>query len=314
MKKSILIFAVLLACATGVNAQAKKPVIMVVPSDLWCNRNGYMQYMDVDGVESRYPDYRKALMEDADLMLVISKINEMMTERGFPLKNLESSLKSIETAAAEDALTASRTGSMLAESPLDRLKRTAKADIWMQVTWTVNQIGPKRSVTFNLQGLDAYSDKQIAGASGTGATSFSSEVPVLLEEAVLQNIDNFNSQLQEHFDRLFENGREVKAVIRAWDSFADGLEAEFDGMELSEIIEDWIGGNTVGGRYNMTDATESFMSFEQVMIPLFNDSGRAVDTRLWLRGLQKFLRDTYGIDSKLMMRGLGYAQLVVGEK
>lgn len=314
MKKLILLFAILSACATGVSAQAKKPIIMVVPSDLWCNRNGYMQSMDVDGVESRFPDYRRALMEDADLMLVISKINEMMTERGFPLKNLESSLKSIETTAAEDALTASRSGSMLAESPLDRLKRTAKADIWMQVTWTVNQIGPKRSITFNLQGLDAYSDMQIAGASGTGATSFSSEVPVLLEEAVLQNIDNFNSQLQEHFDRLFENGREVKAVIRAWDSFADGLEAEFDGMELSEIIENWIGNNTVGGRYNLTDATENFMSFEQVMIPLFNDGGRAFDTRSWLRGLQKFLRDTYGIDSKLMMRGLGYAQLVVGEK
>ena len=71
----------------------KKPIIMVVPSDLWCNTNGYVQEMDVNGVQVIYPDYRKALMENADLMLVISKINEQMTERDFPLKNLESALK-----------------------------------------------------------------------------------------------------------------------------------------------------------------------------------------------------------------------------
>ena len=32
------------------------------------------------------------------------------------------------------------------------------------------------------------------------------------------------------------------------------------------------------------------------------------------RDLQKYLRSTYQVESKLMMRGLGYAQLVIGEK
>ena len=35
------------------------------------------------------------LQENLELMMVKSKINELMTDRGFPLKNLESSLKTL---------------------------------------------------------------------------------------------------------------------------------------------------------------------------------------------------------------------------
>lgn len=313
--KKLLVFIFCLCAWSGIIcAQAKKPIIMVVPSDLWCNQNGYMQKMEVNGDVVNYPDYKKALQENADLLLVISKINELMAERGFPLKNLESSLKSLEFTETEGALLTSHDGSAVAESPIDRLKRTAKADIWMQLTWTLNQTGPKRSLTFNLQGLDAYTDMQIAGASGTSAPTFSTELPVLLEEAVLQHLDNFNSQLQAHFDRLFENGREVTIMIRAWDTLEYGLETEFDDMELTEIVENWIADHTVGGRYNLVDMSENFMMFEQVVIPLFNEQDRALDARMWLRDLQKHLRTQYEIDAKLMTRGLGFAQLVIGEK
>ena len=316
MKKLCIVAALLAIGISYLPAQIKKPIIMVVPSDLWCNTNGYVQEMDVNGVQVIYPDYRKALMENADLMLVISKINEQMTERDFPLKNLESALKTLEIDEAENAVTMSREGSTLAESPLDKLKRTARADIWIQVTWTVNTVGPKRSVTYNLQGLDAYTDKQIAGISGTSEMAFVSttEVPSLLISAILMDWENFVYQLQEHFNTLQENGREIRVAIKAWDSLDYGLETEFGGMELTEIVEDWISAHTQGGRYSLTDVTENNMSFEQVMIPLYDERERALDARGWLRDLQKYLRSTYQVESKLMMSGLGYAQLVIGEK
>ena len=238
----------------------------------------------------------------------------MMTERGFPLKNLESVMKSLQSQSAEDAMLSSKTGADANESPIDKLKKVAKADIIMQLTWSINQTGPKRSVTFNLQGLDAYTDKQIAGASGTGQPSFSAELPVLLEEAVLTHIDNFNVQLQKHFDDLFANGREVSLRVMTFSSFNGDLESEYDGKELSEIIETWVSDNSVKGRFSLTDATENTMLFEQVRIPLYDASNRAVDTRGWARELQKMLADRYRITAKLMTRGLGQAQLVIGEK
>ncbi len=318
MKKIILgIFAVFLTAST-VFGQAKKPTIMIVPSDNWCNSNGFMMEFDNEGKVTKVPDYKKALQENSDLLLVISKINELMADRGFPLKNLESTLKSLESDAAEDAMLTSKEGGELNESPIDKLKKVAKADIWLQMTWSVNTVGPKKSITFNLQGLDAYTDKQIAGASGTGEPSFTAELPVLLEEAVLSHLDNFNVQLQNHFDDMFANGREIVLRIMTWDTWDYDLETdEFGDDELGILIEDWIGSNTVNNRFSTTTATANMMLFEQVRIPLYyerNGQQRALDARGWANGLKKYLKNTYQIEAKLMMKGLGQAQLVIGGK
>jgi len=314
MKKTSLLFCALIFGVTAAFSQAKKPTIMVVPSDVWCNQNGYVIQFDNQGTWETLPDYNLALQNDADLLLAISKIGEMMAERGFPLKDLGASLKSLRTEAVEDAVTTSQDGDGLAESPLDKLKKVAKADIIMQITYKVNHVGPKRSLTFNLQGLDAYTNKQIAAASGTGQPTISVELPVLIEESVLSHIDGFNNQLQAAFDDLFENGREVSLVCRRWSGSDIDFETEFGGEELSFIIENWMADNTVQGRFSTSDATENRMLFEQVRIPLNAPSGRAMDTRTWANDLRKELKSKYGIDAKLSTKGLGQAIITIGAK
>ena len=170
MKLRFLSLALLcLACITAFG-QAKKPRLMVVPSDAWCQEHGYMQEFDNQGSVEQIPDYRQALLDNKDLNNVITKIGVLMADQGFPLVSMEQSLKSINSLTAEDNLIRSKaSGSALTESPLDRLRRVAKADILLQIDWTVSEIGPKKSITYNLQGLDAYTNKQVAGAQGTGA-------------------------------------------------------------------------------------------------------------------------------------------------
>lgn len=314
MKKYLFTLILTTFFVSNVFSQAKKPTIMVVPSDNWCVEHNFTETYDNLGKQVTVPNYKAALQNDSDLLLAIAKINEMMAERGFPLKNLESSLKSLENQSAEDAMLTSKDGAEVAESPIDKLKKVAKADIWMQLSWKINKTGPKKSLTFILQGLDAYTDKQVAGSSGTGAQTMGEDVAVMLEEAVLAHIDQFNSQLQEHFDDMAANGREISVRIKVWDDFEDGLEADFDGKELGEIIEDWLAENTVQGRFNTSDMTENMAFFEQVRIPLYNDKGRSMDARSWVRGLQKYLKDNFSIEAKLMMQGLGQAQLVIGGK
>ena len=295
--------------------QAKKPTLMVVPSDLWCKEYGYLTEFNNQGTKVLIPDYKKALQEDANLILVISKINELMADRGFPLKNLESILKSLENQSAEDALLMSSEGAEINENPIDKLKKVAKADIIIQMTYTIKSVGPKNTVTFNLQGIDSYTNIQIAGSSGTGAPSFTAEIPVLLAEAVVANIDLYNVQLQNHFDDMFENGREVILRVLTWNNWAHNLESEdFGGDMLSNIIENWVHENTVKNRFSTLDATENMMVFEQVRIPLFNEKGQATDTRRWAFNLKKYLMDKFQIESKLMMKGLGQAQLILGNK
>lgn len=320
MKTTSFLFAIALALTVQeAAAQAKKPTIMVVPSDAWCNQRGYMLQFNDQGTIKKIPDYKRALQENTDLLLVISKLNGLMADRGFTLKNLESSIKSLESESAEDAMMMSKgSGSEVAESPVDKLKKVAKADIIIQMTWSVNQTGPKKSVTFNLQGLDSYSDKQIATAAGTGAPSLSTELPVLLEEASLAHIDNFCASLQAHFDDMFKNGREVTIRIKRWGDWENDLETEYDGTELSSIIEEWMRKNTVQGRFSTTDATENMMFFEQVRISLYynnNGTQTAMDTRKFAKGLSDFLKAApYNIPNKLVTKGLGGATIILGGK
>lgn len=315
MKKILVLLCSLMLVSGAGFSQAKKPTIMILPSDVWCTKNGYMMEFDNQGTKVKIPDYKKAFQENADLLLVISKINGLMADRGFPLKNAESALKSLESESAENAMLTSKSGGSVAESPVDKLKKTAKADIIMQLTWTVNVTGPKKSITFNLQGLDSYTDKQIATATGTGAPSFSAELPVLLEEAVLAHLDNFNSSLQKHFDDMFENGREIIIRVKKFDTWDGDLEKDYGGKELGAIIEDWLAKNTVKGRFSTTDATENMMLFEQVRIPLYDASGKATDARGFCKELQKYLQAApYSITNKLMMKGLGQATIVLGDK
>jgi len=315
MKKILLLSALLISCLT-VTAQEKKPTIMVVPSDVWCTQNGYVRNFDNQGVSDSVSNYQAALKKSPDLILAISKINTLMADRGFPLKNLESVVKSISERNAEDNLIQSKTsGASLAENPIDRLRRTAKADIILQLTWTVNTIGPKRSLTYNLQGLDSYTDKQIAGTSGTGNQSFATEIPVLLEEAVIANMDTFCNQLQMYFEDLQNHGREVALDIRVFDNGTGlDLESEFGEKELTEIIDEWISDNTVDHMFNKSDASETYIRYEQVRIPLYKENGMAMDTESFARELGKYLRKEYEIVCKVMPRGLGRCILALGEK
>jgi len=322
MKKSLFTTALLLMTIL-MFGQAKKPILMVVPSDNFCVQKGYSMTVNANGIDQVLPDYKKALQSSDELRLVITKMGSIMADRGFPLKDLEQSLKSIESESAEIAMLQSKSsGAAINETPIDILKRTAKADIILDLDFVVKRQGPNNFISFNLKGLDAYTNKQVAGVAGAGAPSSSASVDLLLEEAVLSHMDNFNDQLMTFFDDMFNNGREVKLIIRVWDNADVDLEQDFDVNGTTDMlsfhIENWMAENTVSGRFSTVDATGTMMRFEQARIPTtFIRNGRemAMDTRRFASNLNRYLAgEPFSIESKIYQRGLGEAWLIIGEK
>ena len=301
--------------AVAMSGQAKKPSLMVVPSDMWCNTHGFVVVEDSMGEQIPVPDYRKALMSDPYLISVISKINGLMADRGFPLKNLESEIKSLNTSSAEEAAITAKDGSGVMTNTLAQLRQRSRADIILQLSWTINETGPKRSVTYTLQGLDSYTNKEVATATGTGAPSFTAEIPVLLEEAVNAHMDEFCERLQNHFEDLLTNGREVSMNIKVFDN-PNGydLESEFGGKELREIIDNWVYDNTVSHRFSRIDETEVNMKYAEVRIPIYDERGRAMAASNFGRSLQKYLKENYTITAKVDNAGLGLVNIYLFNK
>jgi hypothetical protein len=303
------------------SVSGKMPTIMIVPSAMWCNKNGYMQAFENQGKTEYVPDYEKALLNSTDLSLAINTINAKMAERGFPLKDLEAALKTLKNESAEDAMMTSKMGDAIAESPIDILRRTAKADLWIEIEWytTPDKGGSQVRLTYSMNALDAYTDVVVGGVPPTtGQAEYTSkfQLPIAIEGAIQGQFDPFCKSLQKYFSDLGKQGRAIKMRILTWDSFDDGLMAEFDGDELHEIIEDWVAANTVNGKYGSPDLSPSGnrMTIEQVRIPLQNDRGRDLDARTWARGLQKMLKNNYSIESNLSSKGLGQLQLIIGGK
>lgn len=287
---------------------------MVIPSDTWCHENGYMQTYDNMGNNEYIPDYEKALL-NSDLMNVITKIGGLMTEYGMPLKDMSQTLKKIKEDQVLNNATISRTsGANIAVTTKEILLDQAKADIIIEVGWVLHAIGPQKQLTYSLRALDAYTGKQVAENSGTMPPSFSATIPVLLEEAVIEKMDDFKSQLQMHFDDLFTNGREITVRLMIFEGTDITFENEYDTEELTDIIDNWMYENTVEHRYNLSKATEYRLDFEQVRIPLYDERGRATDARRFINGLRKYLKTNFSIETKNTTRGLGNAELILGEK
>lgn len=314
--KKIGMFIVTAVLALPIFAQQeKKATLMILPSDNWCAQRYFTTTYEDQGRSVVTPDYPTAFREDAELGGVISKVGELLTAKGYNLKDCEQEFKSLQNRMAEDNVTTSSTSAAsLAESPLDILKRRTKADIIIQVGWQVNKEKSGKSITFTIEAFDTYTSKRIATASGTNKAS-DDIIPRQLEKAISKKINDFDTQLTTYYSDLQANGREIIMTIRCWDSWENNLETEFDDEELLDCIQNWLTENTVKGAFNLTDASETMAQLEQVRIPFFDEKNKAMDARSFATKLRKYLaQEPYNITSKILTRGLGEVIIVLGEK
>lgn len=313
MREKVFMIATCLIASLMAMGQ-KKPTIMILPSDHWCDMRYFMTTYDNQGTKVKIPDYQKAFIEDTEIGPVISKIGQVLTDLGYSLKDAEQGIKSINTKTAEDNVTMSKTsGASLVESPLDMLKRRIKCDVLIQISWDLSRSAGGHSTTFTLEAFDSYTNKRIA--TSTGTTQGVGGIADLLASAVKQNVKPFDKQMDKWFADQKKNGREINLTVRCWDNWENDLETEYEGEELTDCIQSWLRSNCVNGTYNLSDGTESFAQFEQVRIPLEDEKGKAMDARAFATLLRKYLaKPPYNITAKVMQRGLGEAIVVLGEK
>ncbi len=316
--KPLIIAATVCVLSIGQLIAQQQPTIMVVPSDVWCNKNGFMTTYSDQGRMVKVPDYNKALQENDDLEFVIGKIGQMFADRGFPLQNLKETMDKI---GRDNANRAALTGSkaQIKESPIDLLNRTAKADIILKTDWTViEKGGGRRTVRFTITPIDPYTGSEAGGGASGESVNPSSEQSVskLIEEAVLANITNLQTRMEDYFKDLRTNGRKVSIKIMVAQAAKFNLEDECDGTEYTQWLDDWMAANAVNGKYIQEDATENAVSYNSVRIPLKTEAGRDFNAQMFGQKLQKDLQAKCGLKGKvkLIRKGVAESWLVLGGK
>lgn len=318
MKKVLLILSLL--TSTLLMSQAKKPKLMIFPDDTWMNENGYLTERNMNGTTYYEPDYARAFVESSELKVAIARVQQIFKDREFEIISVADEIKKMQNESANEMTLMSKSGSEQQESLRDAFLKKIAPDIYLELYWKEISTGFARQLSFTLTAKDSYTAKPVSAISNVGPES-SSALEVLIDEAVTANLNQFISQMNDHFNTMFTIGREIIVKVGIWDSFDYDLEEEFnhEGLEMEDelgyLIEEWMALNTVEGRYSTSVATESRIEFEQVRIPIYNDRGRAMDARSFGRELAKWLKkEPFGFTCKTVANGLGSVTVMIGEK
>lgn len=301
-----------------------KPVIMVVPADVYCTEMDFVQkWKDETGKVQTISDYNIFGREDSrDLRLVISSLNEIFASRGFETISLEFLLKSLNSENDENAFIGEDYGlaGTVKESPLDRIKRASNVDFIVDLDFALYEIDDYRYVAFNMRAVDPCSNAvEIAHAYGDGHPSRVSTVNTLLEEAVINYVDDFCDAIQRQYKKMETDGHRVTVKIKKTDNCDYDFQRSkflYDGKmeKLCDIIYYWLQDNTIDNNPTR-NITPNVLTFNQVMIPMItvNKKGavRRLDSNEYVTQLQEFLLDNYNIESTIYMRGPGEAWLII---
>ena len=300
--------------------QNMKPSIQIIPADIYMNDN---QWLDAEGS----PDYIKAFSKDNNLRLAIAQLEEMMIKREFPLKGLEEQLKQIQDERIINENYESKDGDMIEMSIIDELFAMTAPDIKMELSFNLIGGGLKKQLQYQLKAIDTYSAKTISSTSGTGPGSSSSDIATLIMIAVKDNMDNFCTQLTDHFHNQMSVGREIKLNLKVsssdiyLDDYYSCDSLKMDDEELSTIIDTWLFQNAKGGMYSISNSSSKQMKIDAIRVPVVDENNKAVTAEVFTKGLKKILRkyikdedgEKVRINSEIINRGVGEAWLILKE-
>lgn len=294
---------------------AAPPKLMIVPDKTWCIEKGYVIESERNGKKVLREDYDRAFV-DSDFNNVQLAIAQIMAERNFPVVNGQAQAETDdEDEMFDEAFEGAETGSGVQTNAYDELLKRNKPDITLKIGWNVNNAGSIYSADYRIEAIDTYSNKSVAPIAGqTGEVRRTVPLSVALKQTAKGNMDDFCTKLQTYFDDIQTNGREIRCDIRIIDNGSGvTMNQEFEGLELSEIIYNWISDNSVNHQFNQRSSGRNMARYDQIRIPLKDANGRPMDASRWVKGLQEKLK-SLGIVCENASTGLGAGRLYIGEK
>ena len=290
--------------------QTQKPTMLVLPSDQLMQRFGCIRTEVSLGKQLQVRDFNSYLLTDPDAKFIIASIQSAFIEFGYPLNDLEQTLKSINDQEMVDEVSGIKKDSKTI------LLTNARPDIILELDYNMTTDRSSRdyskSLTYTLRAIDAFSNKVVATIQAAGVKNAKGNTATMMGEAIQKNSKDFTKQINKHFDDLIANGRDItmRVMIDANESFTMSDESIY-GDTYADFILDYMKVNTLMGTYNLQRNTDTEMYFANVRIKTLNDNGTQYSAYDFARELSKALNKECGVKSKNVTQGLGDAMIII---
>lgn len=291
--------------------QQQKPRMLVIPSDQLLERFGKLNPEDAQGKTVYNRDFAGYLLADKDSKFIIATIQDAFIAFGYPLNDLEQTLKSINDQEMVDEVDGIR------KDAKTMLLTTAKPDIILELDYSLANDEKSRnldkSLTYTLRAIDAFSNKVVATIQQAGFKKAGENSPaVLMKNALDQDSKKYTSQINDFFNTVVTHGRDITVRVTINGDVNLSMSDEcLDGDTYTDFIIDWMKTNTLKGAYNMARNTDTEIYFTDVRIKALNDNGTQYSAYDFARELSKALNKGCGVKSQNRTQGLGDALISI---
>lgn len=314
MNRIKLFAASMLMAVAAFAQQATIPTVIVYPADSWMQAHGYASTFDNDGETEYMYKYNDAFVNTPEIGRVIKAVQAVLKERGFQHEDLANLLKDMKRERAEEMANAAD-GEASEKGAMDELMQQARPDIRVDLDYSVQSIGPRKSISGTLTAVDAYTNEQISSVPIISEMSMD-PIDLALRKCIAGTCDDFCQQMIDHFADLRDNGRMITVIFRA----ADGAGINFlrdeigdDDDTYDEYLYEWMKKHAVNKACKKGRKTNKLVEFKNVRIPFYDEEGEPIEGEDWAKGIRKAFKSETGIKiAKGQGNTLGRVNFLVG--
>jgi len=233
-------------------------------------------------------DIRTVLEADENKRIVLTKIKEAFDERGVTTIDFIAKLKSMESGNVFNLENKQDAKSLIIDM--------SGADIYVEAEIICLQgysSGKTDSrVKVIVTAFEAATGASLANKVGESGIFYTNDIGKLGMKAISSCADDFLRIMQEKFSDIAENGRSMMLQIGFDENSQYTMESEvgIQGLQLQDEIELWVEDHSLNGNYHLQGVSPMKMVFDDIKLPLTDDTGKNYNTSKFGMDVLKFFR------------------------
>jgi len=233
-------------------------------------------------------DIRTVLEADENKRIVLTKIKEAFDERGVTTIDFIAKLKAMESGNVFNLDNKQDAKSLIIDM--------SGADIYVEAEIICQQgyVSGKEEgrVKVVVTAYETATGASLANKVGESGTFYTSDIGKLGMKAISSCADDFLRVMQTKFSDIAENGRSLMLQIGFEENSQYTMESEVgnQGFQLQDEIELWVEDHSCNGNYHLQGVSPMKMVFDDIKLPLTDETGKNYSTSKFGMEILKFFR------------------------